>query len=75
MRWDWITALGDPVVPEVNRNLATVSGPTAAWARSTSAVASVRASAAKPTVRRPAIGFSATTTGTPSSTAAAIARA
>src|SRR4029453_15608231 len=37
MRWLLITALGTPVEPEVNRNLAMVSGPTAACARSSAA--------------------------------------
>jgi hypothetical protein len=35
IRWVLITAFGAPVEPEVNRNLAMVSVPTAAWARST----------------------------------------
>ena len=37
IRWVLITPLGVPVEPEVNRSLAIVSGPTFAWARSTSA--------------------------------------
>ena len=41
IRWVWITALGVPVVPEVNMNLATVSGPVAARAVSTASVAAV----------------------------------
>ena len=32
MRWVLITPLGSLVEPEVNRNFAIVSGPTAAWA-------------------------------------------
>ena len=41
MRWVLITALGCLVEPEVNRNLAIVSGPTRACAASTAAVGAV----------------------------------
>src|SRR5262245_2648548 len=40
MRWVLMTAFGVPVEPDVNRNLAMVSGPTAAWAASVAAAAS-----------------------------------
>ena len=50
MRWVLITALGWPVEPEVNRNLAIVSGPTACARRASDAraVAGVASSSAKP---------------------------
>ena len=47
MRCVLITPLGRPVEPEVNRILATVSGPTAALARSTALVGRVARRSAK----------------------------
>ncbi len=44
MRWVLMTPLGSPVEPEVNRILATVSGPTRANASPTSSVTSVETS-------------------------------
>ncbi len=43
MRWVLMTAFGVPVEPEVNRNLAIVSGPTAAKAFVTASVSGVAA--------------------------------
>ena len=43
MRWVLITAFGVPVEPEVNRNLAMVSGPTAAKAFATASLSGVAA--------------------------------
>ena len=43
MRWVLITAFGVPVEPEVNRNFAIVSGPTAAKAFATASVSGVAA--------------------------------
>ena len=43
MRCVLMTPLGDPVEPEVNRSLAIVSGPTFAWAASTSGAGGVSA--------------------------------
>ena len=43
MRWVLITAFGVPVEPEVNRNLAIVSGPTAAKAFVTASLSVVAA--------------------------------
>ena len=51
MPWVLMTPLGCPVEPEVNRNLAIVSAPTAAQARSTSAPARVAASASNEVTR------------------------
>src|ERR1043165_6411655 len=65
MRCVLMTALGAPVDPDVNRNLAIVSGPTASCAAST---AGVTASSSRPT-------SSPYTTSTPAGTAAAIAGA
>ena len=52
MPWVLMTAFGAPVEPEVNRNFAIVSGPTAANARETaslSGVARMSAAATPPT--------------------------
>ena len=43
MRWVLMTAFGVPVEPEVNRNLAMVSGPTAAKAFATASLSGVAA--------------------------------
>src|SRR6476659_5151057 len=57
-----ITALGDPVEPDVNRNLAMVSGPTVAWAWSTACDGSALSSENR--VLRVGSGFRPTTTST-----------
>ena len=75
MRWVLITALGWPVEPEVNRNLAMVSGVTLACAAATSASSSAPSRSANMVVLRPGGGLRATTNSVPSGTAAAIARA
>src|SRR5581483_8439507 len=62
MRWVLITPLGWPVEPEVNRNFATLSGPTLAWAASTAAVAWVAVSSANIVLGRVSGGLAATTT-------------
>src|SRR5947199_9522393 len=43
MRWVLMTAFGVPVEPEVNRNFAMVSGPTAAKASATAGVSGITA--------------------------------
>ena len=53
MRCVLITPLGSLVEPEVNRNLAIVSGPTRAWAASTAAVGAVASSSANGVTSRP----------------------
>ena len=75
MRWVLITPLGSLVEPEVNRNLAIVSGPTLACAASTAAVGSVASSSANDVVARPSIAPSVSTTGVSAGTTAAIALA
>ncbi len=75
MRWVLITPLGWPVDPDVNRNLAMVSGPTLACAASTAAVGGVSVSAENSVAFRPPSGLAVTTISTPSDTAAAMARA
>ncbi len=74
MRWVLITALGLPVEPEVSRNFAIVSGPTAACARSTAAVAGPASSAVNGVVLRPGTSPRVTTTSVPAGTTASIAR-
>ena len=71
MRWVLMTPLGWPVEPEVNRILATVSGPTLAKAASTAGVGRTSASAetgvtgATPP-RLPRLAAISTPAGTPS---------
>ena len=60
MRWVLITPLGMPVEPEVNRNLAMVSGPTCAWAASTAAVGARSSRSANSVVGRLGIGLRVT---------------
>ena len=59
MRWVLMTPFGYPVEPEVNRNLAMVSGPTLAWAASTAAVGSVITRSANGVVGRLPSGLAA----------------
>ena len=77
MRWVLITPFGSLVEPEVNRNLAIVSGPTFACAASTCAVARVASRSANASVLRPATAPVVSTTGVsggrPCSNAASIA--
>ena len=70
-----MTALGMPVEPEVNRNLAMVSGPTASWAASTTGVSGVFMRSAKSVTGRPAGGFFTTTSSTSAGAAFSMARA
>ena len=74
MRWVLITALGVPVEPEVNRNLAMVSGPTAACAASAAAVAVGASRSRQRVIGRPGSGLRVTTTSTPGGTTASMAR-
>ncbi|KPW98349.1 hypothetical protein ALO79_200131 [Pseudomonas syringae pv. castaneae] len=64
MRWVVITALGSLVEPEVKRNLAMLSGPVAAKARSASAPPSCTNRLAKLARERPAISPSTVINGT-----------
>ena len=73
MRCVLITALGSLVEPEVNRNLAIVSGPTFAWAASTASVGFVASQSAKDSVARPSTLPSASSTRASAGTAAPIA--
>ena len=73
MRCVLITPLGSFVDPEVNRNLAIVSGPTPAWAASTADVGAVASKSAKLSVSRPSRAPSPRTTGVSPGTTAAIA--
>ena len=73
MRWVLITALGVPVEPEVNRNLAMVSGPTAACAASAAVVVGA-SKVSNSVIGRPGSGLRVTTTSTPGGTTASIAR-
>ena len=75
MRCVLITAFGVPVEPEVNRNLATVSGVTAACAASAAPVGVGASNVSNNVVRRPGTGLRATTISTSGRTAASIARA
>ncbi len=75
MRWVLITALGVPVEPEVNRNLAMVSGPTLAWAASAGPIPGEASNVSNNVVGRPAIGLRVTTISTCGGTTASIARA
>ncbi len=75
MRWVLITPLGDLVEPEVNRNLAIVSGPTAAWARSAAGPGAVSSRLAKLRTARPSIAPSLNTNGTSAATVASMALA
>ena len=70
-----MTALGSLVEPEVNRNLTMVSGPVAAMAWSTAAVALVLSRSAKGTQALPSTWPRAQTTVTSAGTAALMARA
>src|ERR1700730_19195079 len=74
IRWVLITAFGAPAEPEVNRNLARVSGQTAAGARST-APADGAASSAKDVVCRPGTGLRVSTSSAVEGITASIARA
>ena len=62
MRWVLITPLGALVLPDVNRNLAMVSGPTAACAAASVGPGSAASSALKPITVRPASGAPAAVT-------------
>ena len=73
MRWVLITALGLPVEPDVNRNLAMVSGPTWAAAVSTARVGAVASRSAKDVAARPAGGSAVTAISVAGVTAASIA--
>ena len=75
MRCVLMTALGEPVDPEVNRNLAMVSGPTRSCAASAAPVGSVASSASKATAFRPVTGLRTVTAGTSGAATAAIAGA
>ena len=73
MRWVLITALGMPVEPEVNRNLAMVSGPTLAAAVSTAGVGAVASRSANDVAARPVGGSVVTAISVVGATAASIA--
>ena len=73
MRCVLMTPLGSLVEPEVNRNLAIVSGPTAACAASTAAVGAVASRRANGVLARPSSAPSASTTSVSAGTTAAIA--
>ncbi len=73
MRCVLITPFGSLVEPEVNRNLAIVSGPTFACAASTAAVGLVASSSANAITARPSREPSASTTGVSRGTTEAIA--
>jgi hypothetical protein len=73
MRCVLMTPLGSFVDPEVNRNLAIVSGPTRAWAPSTAGVGAVAASASNAIVSRPCSAPVARTIGVSRGTTASIA--
>ena len=73
MRWVLITALGNLVEPEVNRNFAMVSGPVACIAASTAGVAVVASKLSKGVVARPVISPLCRTTSMSLPTAASIA--
>jgi hypothetical protein len=75
MPWVLITALGNLVEPEVNRNLAMVSGPVASIAASTAGVAWVASSCASGVTARPSSVPSASTTSRSAPTAAWMALA
>jgi hypothetical protein len=75
MRWVLITPFGCPVEPDVNRNLAIVSGPTPACAASTAEVGRASSNSAKRVAGRPSGGLAAIATSTEVGTPAAIARA
>jgi hypothetical protein len=74
MRWVLITPLGSLVEPEVNRNLAIVSGLTLACAASTCAVGTVASNCSNDSVRRPSTWPCVSTTGVSAGTTAAMAR-
>src|SRR5215510_1293613 len=74
MRFVLMTAFGVPVDPDVNRNFAIVSGPTAAWAASTRASGSARRYAHEVTGWLGG-GLRVTTISTSAGTTASIARA
>ena len=73
MRWVLITALGNLVEPEVNKNFAIVSGPVACIAASTAGVACVVSKFSKVVIARPAISPLCNTTSISWPTAASIA--
>jgi len=75
MRWVLMTPLGVPVEPEVNRSFAIVSGPTFAFAASTSGPAGFARTDASVADGRDAGGFKRATTSTSRGTAASIAAA
>ena len=75
MRCVLITHFGTPVEPEVNRNLAMVSGPTASCAASTAAVGRLAQSRRRRWCGGLAIGLRVSTTSTSAGTTASIARA
>src|SRR5580658_2156984 len=70
-----MTPFGWPVEPEVNRNLAILSGPTLSCATSTAGVGCAAKSSLKEVQLRPAGGAEVATTSTSDGTAAAVARA
>ena len=69
-----MTPLGRPVEPEVNRNLAIVSGPTAACAVSTAALSSCPSSSENSVMARLGCWLRVTTTSESGGTTASIAR-
>src|SRR3954453_21532767 len=75
IRWVLMTALGEPVEPEVKRNFAMVSGPTPAWAVSTALDGSTTAISANKWLVRPGTGWRVTISGTSGGTTASIAAA
>ena len=70
MRWVLITPFGCPVEPEVNRNLAMVSGVTRACAAATPAASSAPIRSANKVVGRSPSGLRVTTSSMSSGTAA-----
>ena len=75
MRCVLTTPLGSLVEPEVNRNLAIVSGPTARCAAAASGPASVASRSAKVSCARPGSAPCASNTGVSTATQAPIAAA
>ena len=73
MPWVLTTALGSLVEPEVNRNLAMVSGPVARIAASTAAVGRVASRSENSVLLRPSMAPLPSTTSTSGPTAAAMA--